>query len=173
MHSEILSLLHDLQNGDEKVKEVAALQCSCIATRGDGDPLRRVGVLPLLIRLLTDGTSNQKLWAAETLVTAVGQMITSWRFLSSDSLGKLKCGIRSHRNDFGYIMYTTPIPCTTHEIVFPTSPSIFTLTQPSSKSKLASPLASAVRVGGPRQRTVCRVLLIRLLPRRRTSPVTY
>ncbi|KAG7377435.1 hypothetical protein PHYPSEUDO_011638 [Phytophthora pseudosyringae] len=68
-HSEILSLLHDLQYGDEKVKEVAALQCSCLTTRGDGDALRRVGVLPLLIGLLTDGTANQKLWAAEALAT--------------------------------------------------------------------------------------------------------
>ncbi|KAF1783638.1 Armadillo-type fold [Phytophthora cactorum] len=68
-HSEILTLLHELQHGDENVKEIAALQCSCMATRGDGDALRRVGVLPLVIGLLKDGTVNQKLWAAEVLVT--------------------------------------------------------------------------------------------------------
>ncbi|KAG3156145.1 hypothetical protein PI124_g10070 [Phytophthora idaei] len=66
---EILTLLHQLQYGDDKAVEVASLQCSCIATRGDGDTLRRVGVLPLLVRLLSDGTANQKLWAAEALVT--------------------------------------------------------------------------------------------------------
>ncbi|OWZ06614.1 hypothetical protein PHMEG_00021106 [Phytophthora megakarya] len=68
-HSEMLSLLHELQNGDEKTKEVAALRCSCLATRGDGDTLRHVGMFPLLIKLLTDGTSNQKLWSTEALGT--------------------------------------------------------------------------------------------------------
>ncbi|KAG3017701.1 hypothetical protein PC121_g9687 [Phytophthora cactorum] len=68
-HPEILALLHQLRYGDDKAVEVASLQCSCIATRGDGDTLRRVGVLPLLVRLLSDGTANQKLWAAEALVT--------------------------------------------------------------------------------------------------------
>ncbi|POM57555.1 Hypothetical protein PHPALM_37913, partial [Phytophthora palmivora] len=68
-HPEILSLLHELQREDEQVKEVAVLQCSCLATRGDGVVLRQVGVLPAVIVLLKAGTSNQKLWAAETLVT--------------------------------------------------------------------------------------------------------
>ncbi|POM66953.1 Hypothetical protein PHPALM_17112 [Phytophthora palmivora] len=68
-HPEILSLLHELQLEDEQVKEVAVLQCSCLATRGDGVVLRQVGVLPPVIELLKTGTSNQKLWAAETLVT--------------------------------------------------------------------------------------------------------
>ncbi|KUF88968.1 hypothetical protein AM588_10002015 [Phytophthora nicotianae] len=68
-HSEILSILHELQYGDDKTKEVAALQCSCLATRGDGDTLRRVGVLPLLVRLLSGGAANQQLWASEALVT--------------------------------------------------------------------------------------------------------
>eukprot|EP00644_Phytophthora_capsici_P003517 jgi/Phyca11/535074/estExt2_fgenesh1_pg.C_PHYCAscaffold_310065 len=68
-HSELLSLLHELQHGDEQEKEVAALRCSCLATRGDGEALRRIGALPLLIDLLTNGSANQKLWAAEALVT--------------------------------------------------------------------------------------------------------
>ncbi|EEY58574.1 uncharacterized protein PITG_10667 [Phytophthora infestans T30-4] len=68
-HSEILSMLDELQHGDEQAKEVAALQCSCLATRGDGDMLRRVGLLPLLTPLLSEGTSNQQLWVAEAIVT--------------------------------------------------------------------------------------------------------
>ncbi|GMF43395.1 unnamed protein product [Phytophthora fragariaefolia] len=68
-HTEMLSLLHDLQSGDEEVQERAALQCSCMATRGAGDALRQVGVLPLLIGLVKDGTANQKLWATEALLT--------------------------------------------------------------------------------------------------------
>ncbi|EGZ29015.1 hypothetical protein PHYSODRAFT_476212 [Phytophthora sojae] len=68
-HEERLSLLHDLQSDDDEVKERAALRCSCVATRVAGDALRQVGVLPLLIGLLKDGTDNQKLWAAEALVT--------------------------------------------------------------------------------------------------------
>ncbi|OWZ18513.1 hypothetical protein PHMEG_0007388 [Phytophthora megakarya] len=72
-HPEILSLLHELQHEDDDVKEVAVLQCSCLATRGDGDALRRVGVLPPVIEQLKNGTSNQKLWAAETLVTLAGE----------------------------------------------------------------------------------------------------
>ncbi|EEY64736.1 uncharacterized protein PITG_22596 [Phytophthora infestans T30-4] len=68
-HSEILSMLDELQHGDEQAKEVAALQCSCLATRGDGDMLRRVGLLPLLTSLLSEGTSNQQLWVAEAIVT--------------------------------------------------------------------------------------------------------
>eukprot|EP00644_Phytophthora_capsici_P003518 jgi/Phyca11/116528/e_gw1.31.318.1 len=68
-HSELLSLLDELQHGDEQEKEVAVLRCSCLATRGDGETLRRIGALPLLIDLLTNGSANQKLWAAEALVT--------------------------------------------------------------------------------------------------------
>ncbi|KAL3666427.1 hypothetical protein V7S43_008678 [Phytophthora oleae] len=68
-HSETLSLLHELQYGNEQEKEVATLRCSCLATRGDGEALRHVGVFPLLIDLLTNGTANQKLWATEALVT--------------------------------------------------------------------------------------------------------
>ncbi|KAF1783076.1 Armadillo-type fold [Phytophthora cactorum] len=68
-HLEILTLLHQLQYGDENVKEIAVLQSSCMATRADGDALLRVGVLTPVIGLLKDGTANHKLWAAEMLAT--------------------------------------------------------------------------------------------------------
>ncbi|KAJ8578473.1 hypothetical protein ON010_g729 [Phytophthora cinnamomi] len=68
-HVEMLTLLHELQSCDDGVKERAALQCSCMATRGVADALRQVGVLPLLIDLLKNGTTNQKLWATEALLT--------------------------------------------------------------------------------------------------------
>ncbi|GMF31366.1 unnamed protein product [Phytophthora lilii] len=68
-HADILTLLQELQQNHEKVKEAAAIRCSCLATHGDGDKLRDVGVLPVLVTLIKDGTSNQKLWAAEALVT--------------------------------------------------------------------------------------------------------
>ncbi|KAG3108160.1 hypothetical protein PI124_g12556 [Phytophthora idaei] len=68
-HLEILTLLHQLQYGDENVKEIAVLQSSCMATRADGDALLRVGVLTPVIGLLKDGAANHKLWAAEMLAT--------------------------------------------------------------------------------------------------------
>ncbi|EGZ29009.1 hypothetical protein PHYSODRAFT_474647 [Phytophthora sojae] len=68
-HEEMLSLLHELQSADDEVKERAALHSSCVATSGAGDALRQLGVLPLLIEQLKDGTDNQKLWATEALVT--------------------------------------------------------------------------------------------------------
>ncbi|KAG7380476.1 hypothetical protein PHYPSEUDO_007178 [Phytophthora pseudosyringae] len=72
-HTEILALVHDLQHGTATVKEAAAIRCSCLTTRGEGVTLRRVGVIPPLVILITDGTDNQKLWAAETLVALASE----------------------------------------------------------------------------------------------------
>ncbi|POM58954.1 Hypothetical protein PHPALM_36332 [Phytophthora palmivora] len=66
---EVQSLIRDLKYGDEQEKEDASILCSCLATRGDGDRLRNAGVLAPLVALLMNGTSNQKLWSAETLGT--------------------------------------------------------------------------------------------------------
>jgi hypothetical protein len=66
---EVQALLHDLQHGDDQEREDALIFCSCLATRGDGEALRAAGVLPPLVALVMNGTTNQKLWAAETLGT--------------------------------------------------------------------------------------------------------
>ncbi|KAG7396757.1 hypothetical protein PHYBOEH_001833 [Phytophthora boehmeriae] len=67
--SELVSLVHDLENGNTHEKEDAAILCSCMATNGNEDALRDVGVLAPLIELLEGGSPHQKLWAAEALGT--------------------------------------------------------------------------------------------------------
>ncbi|KAG2521010.1 hypothetical protein BBO99_00006935 [Phytophthora kernoviae] len=69
--SELTSLLHDLENENTRKKEDAVILCSCMATNGNEDALRDVGVLAPLIELLQAGTPHQKLWAAEALGTLV------------------------------------------------------------------------------------------------------
>ncbi|KAI9985817.1 hypothetical protein PInf_024590 [Phytophthora infestans] len=97
-HSEILSVLDELQHGDEQAKAVAALQCSCLATRGDGDMLRRVGLLPLLTPLLSEGTSNQQLWVAEAIVTLASNSDDSCVAIAHP-MGRLRSGFLSLSNE--------------------------------------------------------------------------
>ncbi|KAE8914716.1 hypothetical protein PF003_g1885 [Phytophthora fragariae] len=66
---QIQSLIRDLKLGTDQEKEDAAILCSCMATRGDVEILRTVGVLAPLVNVLEHGTPNQKLWAAEALGT--------------------------------------------------------------------------------------------------------
>ncbi|KAJ8576778.1 hypothetical protein ON010_g2430 [Phytophthora cinnamomi] len=66
---QIQSLICDLKFGTDQEKEDAAIRCSCMATRGDVDILRTVGVLAPLVHILEHGTPNQKLWTAEALGT--------------------------------------------------------------------------------------------------------
>ncbi|KAE8992669.1 hypothetical protein PF005_g18513 [Phytophthora fragariae] len=108
-HTEMLSLLHELQSDDDEVKERAALQCSCMATGGAGDALRRVGVLPLLVGLLENGTANQKLWATEALVTLAsdsnGNCVAITRAGAIPPLvGLLRFGTDMHKQEAAYAL---------------------------------------------------------------------
>ncbi|KAE9281150.1 hypothetical protein PF001_g23907 [Phytophthora fragariae] len=109
MHTEMLSLLHELQSDDDEVKERAALQCSCMATGGAGDALRRVGVLPLLVGLLENGTANQKLWATEALVTLASDSDENCVAITCAGaipplVGLLRSGTDMHKQEAAYAL---------------------------------------------------------------------
>ncbi|EEY61396.1 uncharacterized protein PITG_01692 [Phytophthora infestans T30-4] len=108
-HWEMLTLLHELQYGDDNTTEIAVLQCSCMATRGDGDTLRRIGVLPLVIGLLKDGTGNQKLWAAEVLVTLASHSDDNCVAITragaiSPLVALLRSGTDMHKQEVAYAL---------------------------------------------------------------------
>ncbi|KAE9292234.1 hypothetical protein PR003_g24807 [Phytophthora rubi] len=108
-HTEMLSLLHELQSDDDEVKERAALQCSCMATGGAGDALRRVGVLPLLVGLLENGTANQKLWATEALVTLASDSDENCVAITCAGaipplVGLLRSGTDMHKQEAAYAL---------------------------------------------------------------------
>ncbi|KAE8979915.1 hypothetical protein PR003_g24991 [Phytophthora rubi] len=108
-HTEMLSLLHELQSDDDEVKERAALQCSCMATGGAGDALRRVGVLPLLVGLLENGTANQKLWATEALVTLASDSDDNCVAITRAGaipplVGLLRFGTDMHKQEAAYAL---------------------------------------------------------------------
>ncbi|KAI9993846.1 hypothetical protein PInf_016367 [Phytophthora infestans] len=108
-HWEMLTLLHELQYGDDNTTEIAVLQCSCMATRGDGDTLRRIGVLPLVIGLLKDGTGNQKLWAAEVLVTLASHSDDNCVAITRAGaipplVALLRSGIDMHKEEVAYAL---------------------------------------------------------------------
>ncbi|OWY98405.1 hypothetical protein PHMEG_00030843, partial [Phytophthora megakarya] len=104
---EIQSLIRDLQYGDEQAKEDASIFCSCLATRGDGDRLRNAGVLAPLIALLMNGTSNQKLWSAETLGTMASNSNENCMAIAREGaipplISLLRSGTDMHKQEAAY-----------------------------------------------------------------------
>jgi hypothetical protein len=104
-----LSALHELQDRDDNVKEAAVIRCSCLATSGNGDNLRRAGVLPLLVGLLTTGSANQKLWAAETLGTLASNSDESCAEIAREGgipplVTLLRSGSDMHKQEAAYAL---------------------------------------------------------------------
>ncbi|RLN13739.1 hypothetical protein BBJ28_00026396 [Nothophytophthora sp. Chile5] len=66
---ELASLVDVLQHGSEQEKDDGAMLCASVATRGQPDALRDVGVVPPLIEMLKGGGALQTLWAANALGT--------------------------------------------------------------------------------------------------------
>ncbi|RLN48814.1 hypothetical protein BBJ28_00026829, partial [Nothophytophthora sp. Chile5] len=66
---ELASLVDVLQHGSEQEKEDEAILCASVATRGQPDALRDVGVVPPLIEMLKGGSALQTLWVANALGT--------------------------------------------------------------------------------------------------------
>ncbi|RLN61066.1 hypothetical protein BBJ28_00007007 [Nothophytophthora sp. Chile5] len=66
---ELVSLVDVLRLGSDEEKDDGLVLCASIATRGQRDELRDVGVMPPLVEMLRNGTASQKLWATEALGT--------------------------------------------------------------------------------------------------------
>ncbi|RLN75521.1 hypothetical protein BBJ28_00021850, partial [Nothophytophthora sp. Chile5] len=66
---ELTSLVDVLQHGNHEEKDGGAVLCASVATRGQSDALRDVGVVPPLIEMLKGGSALQTLWAANALGT--------------------------------------------------------------------------------------------------------
>jgi serine/threonine protein kinase len=64
---ELASVVSALRDGTDSEKEVAAIRCACIATRGNGSFLRDVAVLQPLVALWQSVNDVQKLWAMEAM----------------------------------------------------------------------------------------------------------
>ncbi|RLN66218.1 hypothetical protein BBJ28_00016202, partial [Nothophytophthora sp. Chile5] len=64
---ELLSLLDVLRCGSEAEKDDGVVLCASIASCGQRDALRDVGVISPLIEMLKNGTALQKLWATKAL----------------------------------------------------------------------------------------------------------
>ncbi|RLN88171.1 hypothetical protein BBJ28_00023211 [Nothophytophthora sp. Chile5] len=64
---ELESVVDVLLHGTDQEKEDGLVLCASLVTRGDGDALREVGVVPPLVEIHRGGSVMQKLWATEAL----------------------------------------------------------------------------------------------------------
>ncbi|EGZ29066.1 hypothetical protein PHYSODRAFT_467479, partial [Phytophthora sojae] len=64
---ELTSVVNGLKADSDEEKLAAVVRCPCMAIPDNCEKLQRVGVIPLLVKLVRNGNDSMKLWAAEAL----------------------------------------------------------------------------------------------------------
>lgn len=59
--------MNGLKADSDEEKLAAVVRCPCMAIPDNCEKLQRVGVIPLLVKLVRNGNDSMKLWAAEAL----------------------------------------------------------------------------------------------------------